>query len=305
LSHRPGEGSSNPPLSVVLGTTQRWPELEPLIETVVPQAREIGAEVIVVDNNGAGLPEKLASQTPEIVWITDPGASIFRMRSVGMSVARGDVVALTEDHCLPSPGWCKAHLDGHARHPDVAAVGGTVANGATGELSAWGSFLINHSDWMPPTESRMCRMVDRANISYKRSVVPRTPTSPDVAEPLIDDHLLSSNAKFFLSADALVTHDQSFGLRGTLSIHFHSGRSLAGSRVRRGLGLGTRLTRAITSALLGPAMFVQTVRRTARRPKSARILASLPMAFAVASAISAGLVVGYLFGPGKSATRIR
>src|SRR4029078_2161518 len=127
---RPGR-LSNPPLSVVLGTTQPWPELEPLIDTVVPQAREIGAEVIVVDNNGGGLPEKLASQTPEIVWITDPGASIFRMRSVGMSVARGDVIALTEDHCLPSPGWCKAHIDGHAQHPDVAAVGGTVANGAT------------------------------------------------------------------------------------------------------------------------------------------------------------------------------
>ena len=294
-----------PPLSVVLSTTQKWPELEPLLESVVPQAREIGAEVIVVDNNGAGLPEQLASQTPEIVWITDPGASIFRMRSVGMSVARGGVVALTEDHCLPSPGWCKAHVDGHAKHPEVPVVGGPVANGATGDLSAWGSFLINHSDWMPPTESRMCRTVDRANISYKRSVVPRTPTPPDVAEPLIDDDLLRANAKFFLNADALVTHDQSFGLLGTLSIHFHSGRSLAGSRVRRGLRLGARFTRATASALLGPAMFVQTVRRTARRPKSARIIASMPMAFSVASAISAGLVIGYLTGPGDSARHIR
>jgi hypothetical protein len=145
----------------------------------------------------------------------------------------------------------------------------------------------------------------RANISYKRAVVPQTPTPPEVAEPLIDDHLLRSNAKFFFNADAPVTHSQSFGLGGTLSIHFHSGRSLAGSRVRRGLGLGGRLAHAITSALLGPAMFVQTVRRTARRPKSARVLASLPMAFAVASSISAGLVIGYLTGPGDSARQIR
>jgi hypothetical protein len=239
------------------------------------------------------------------VWITDPGASIFRMRSLGMSVARGDVVALTEDHCVPSPGWCKALIDGHAAHPEVAAVGGPVANGATGELSAWGSFLINHADWMPPTESRICRMVDRANISYKRSVVPRTPTPPEVAEPLIDDHLLRSRAKFFLNADAPVTHTQSFGLRGTLAIHFHSGRSLAGSRIRRGLGPAGRVVRAITSALLGPAMFVQTVRRTARRPKSARIVASLPMALAVGCAISGGLVIGYLTGSGDSARHIR
>jgi glycosyl transferase family 2 len=293
------------PLSVVLGTTQPWPELERLIESVVPQAREIGAEVIVVDNNGAGLPEQLASETPEIVWITDPGASIFRMRSLGMSVARGEVVALTEDHCVPAPGWCQAHVDGHAEHPDVPAVGGTVVNGATGKLSAWGSFLLNHSEWMPPVESGMRPMVDRANISYKRSVVPSTPTAPEVAEPLIDDRLLRSRAKFFLNADAVVTHIQSLGLRGTLTIHFHSGRSLAGSRVARGLGLAGRVACATASAALGPAMFVQTIRRVARRRPPLRLLASLPMVLAVASVISAGLVVGYLAGPGDSARRIR
>jgi hypothetical protein len=296
---------NKPPLSVVLGTTQPWPELEPLIESVVPQARELGAEVIVVDNNGAGLPDRLAAETPEIVWITDPGASIFRMRSLGMSIARGEVIALTEDHCIPSAGWCQAHVAAHAAHPEVPAVGGPVANGATRELSAWGSFLLNHSDWMPPVESGMRPMVDRANISYKRSVVPSTPTRPEVAEPLIDERLLESGATFFLNADAAVTHDQSFGLRGTLAIHFHSGRSIAGSRVRRGLGLGGRLAAAITSVALAPAMFVQTVRRIARRPKSIRVLASLPMVAAVATVISAGLVAGYVAGPGDSAREIR
>ena len=296
---------SEPPLSVVLGTTQPWPELAPLIESVVPQAREIGAEVIVVDNNGAGLPEQLASETPEIVWITDPRGTIFRMRSLGMSLARGKVVALTEDHCVPGPGWCQAHVDGHAAHPEVPAVGGPVGNGATEKLSAWGSFLLNHSEWMPPVESGMRRMVDRANISYKRSVVPSTPTPPEVAEPVIDDQLLESGASFFLNADAAVTHAQSFGLRGTLSIHFHSGRSLAGSRVRRGLGSGKRIAGALTSVALAPAMFVQTIRRIARHSLSPRALASLPMVFAVASVISAGLVVGYLAGPGDSARHIR
>jgi hypothetical protein len=293
------------PLSVVLGTTQPWPELQRLIECVLPQAREIGAEVIVVDNNGAGLPDQLAATTPEIVWITDPGASIFRMRSLGMSVARGEVVALTEDHFVPAPAWCRAHVDGHAAHPEVPAVGGPVMNGATGDLSAVGSFLVNHAEWMPPVESGMRPMVDRANISYKRSVVPSTPSAPEVAEPLIDEELLRVGAKFFLNADAAVTHDQSFGLRGTLSIHFHSGRSIAGSRVAAGLGLGKRLTGAVASLALGPAIFVQTVRRVVRRRPPIRVLAGLPMAFAVASVVAAGLVIGYLTGPGDSARHIR
>lgn len=294
------------PLSVVLGTTQPWPELAAFLETVVPEARELGAEVIVVDNNGRGLPDDYAQENPEVVWITERGASIFRMRSVGMSIARGDVIALTEDHCLPSPGWCEAHLRAHAEHPDAAAVGGPVGNGATERLSAWGSFLLNHAEYMQPIESGERATIDRANISYKRWAVPRTPSDLGVAEPFIDEQLRKSGAKFVMTTGAPVTHDQSFGPRDTLSIHFHSGRSTAGLRVLGGMSPGERARRAATSAVLGPAMFAATLRRVARkRPKSARALASLPMSLAIAVTISAGLIAGYVAGPGGSTRHIR
>lgn len=294
------------PLSVVLGTTQPWPELAASLDTVVPEAREIGAEVIVVDNNGRGLPEHFAEEHPEVVWITERGASIFRMRSVGMSIARGEVIALTEDHCLPSPGWCKGHLRAHAEYPEAAAVGGPVGNGATGKLSAWGSFLLNHAEYMQPIESGERAAIDRANISYKRWAVPSLPSDLGVTEPFIDEQLRKSGAKFVMTTAAPVTHDQSFGVRYTLWIHFHSGRSTAGLRVVGGMGTGERVRRTITSFLLGPAMFGATTLRVARkRPKSVRALASLPMALAIACAISAGLIAGYLAGPGGSTRHIR
>jgi hypothetical protein len=294
------------PLSVVLGTTQPWPELAASLETVIPEAREIGGEVIVVDNNGRGLPENFADDNPEVVWITERGASIFRMRSVGMSIARGEVIALTEDHCLPSPGWCKEHLRAHTEHPDAAAVGGPVGNGATGKLSAWGSFLLNHAEYMEPIASGERAAIDRANISYKRWAVPSVPSDLGVAEPFIDEGLRKAGEKFVMTTEAPVTHDQSFGLRDTLSIHFHSGRSTAGLRLLGGMGRGERIRRTITSMLLGPAMIAATTRRVARkRPRSLRALASLPMVLAIACTISAGLVLGYLTGPGGSTRHIR
>jgi hypothetical protein len=294
------------PLSVVLGTTQPWPELADSLDTVIPEAREIGAEVIVVDNNGRGLPEGFADENPEVVWITERGASIFRMRSVGMSIARGEVIALTEDHCLPSPGWCREHLRAHTENPDAAAVGGPVGNGATERLSAWGSFLLNHAEYLQPIEGGERATIDRANISYKRWAVPTVPSNLGVTEPFIDEQLRRSGAKFFMTTGAPVTHDQSFGLRDTLSIHFHSGRSTAGLRLLCGMGRAERIRRTITSFLLGPAMFAATTRRVARkRPRSARAIASLPIVLAIACTISAGLVAGYLTGPGGSTRHIR
>jgi hypothetical protein len=300
-----GGGVSELPLSVVLATTQPWPELAPLLRTVVPEVREIGGEVIVVDNNGRGLPADFTGDNPEVVWITERGASIFRMRSLGMSVARGEVIALTEDHCRPARGWCKAHLDAHAEHPEAAAVGGPVLNGATEQLSAWGSFLINHAEWMPPVESGLRPTIDRANISYKNWAVPKIPSRDGSDEPFLFERLQRAGATFVMDTNAPVTHDQAFGVRGTLTIHFHSGRSTAGARLAGGMNVPRRLLRAIASVALGPAMFVQTMRRIFRRPKSPRVLASLPMAFAVANAISFGLLVGYLAGPGDSARQIR
>ena len=209
-----GQAASTPPLSVVLGTTQRWPELEPLIESVMPQARELGAEVIVVDNNGVALPEQLAAETPEIVWITDPGASIFRMRSLGIPGRPRCVIALTEDHCV-----LRQVVPGTHRRPrrpsEVPAVGGAVANGATRELSAWGQFRSTTRSGCRLSRAG-CGRWSTARTSPALGRTWSTPTRPEVAEPLIDDRLLQSGATFFLSADAAVTHDQSFGLRGTL-----------------------------------------------------------------------------------------
>jgi hypothetical protein len=271
----------------------------------LPEAREIGGEVIVVDNSGEGLPQHFTRENPDVVWVTEPGASIFRMRSVGMSIARGDVIALTEDHCLPDPGWCSAHVEGHAKHPEVAAVGGPVGNGATEKLSAWGSFLLNHAEWMPPIESGLRPTIDRANISYKRWAVPTQPSPGGTTEPFIDERLRRSGEQFFMNAGAGVSHIQSFGMRGTLSIHYHSGRSSSGFRVANGIGWGERFRSALMSVALAPAMFIQTTRRVFRKRPPFQVIASLPMVFAVACVISAGLVAGYLAGPGDSARHIR
>ena len=97
---------STVPLSIVIATTKAWPELEPCLESLHEQAQAVGAEVVVGDGHGQGLPPDVADRYPGVRWIKWPGRSVFFLRELAMTEAHGAVVAVTEDHCTVTPGWC-------------------------------------------------------------------------------------------------------------------------------------------------------------------------------------------------------
>jgi len=56
------------------------------------------------------------------------------LRSRGLALARGALLALLEDHARPDPRWC-ANLAAAHRQTDAAAVGGAIENGIDRSLS--------------------------------------------------------------------------------------------------------------------------------------------------------------------------
>jgi Glycosyl transferase family 2 len=295
-----------PSVSVIFPTTHPWPEIEPCLDAVVPEARELGAEVVVVDRDGRGLPADAAQRYPGVVHLSEAGASIYRLRDIALSAATGDVVAITEDHCRPGPRWLERHARAHAEHPDVAAVGGPVANGATGTLTDWAIFLTNHAPWTPPARSGRREKVDRANISYKRRVLPRVPSPLGWNEPVMDERLAARGERMWFDATNPVTHDQALGLRGTLTIVFHNGRACAGLHVERRMSPVERLLRIPASPLVIPIILRRVLGAVARRPRAfpARALASLALVPALSVSTALGYLVAYVAGPGESAQHI-
>src|SRR5687768_2218889 len=92
------------PLSIVVGTIQGWPEVEANVRSFEAAAERVGGEVIVVDGSDRRppAPDVLGQRTR---WVSDPGASVFQGRLRGYQLARGDVVAITEDHCVAPADW--------------------------------------------------------------------------------------------------------------------------------------------------------------------------------------------------------
>jgi hypothetical protein len=289
------------PLSVVIATTRAWPEIEPCLESLHKQAQAAGAEVLVGDAHGAGLPLDVAQRYPEVKWITWPGGSVFFLRELAMTKARGAVVAVTEDHCTVSPVWCERILKAHRDHPEAAAIGGVVRNGATTRLIDWANFLIVFGPFTEPIENGIQRAISlQANISYKRRVVPQKISQLGMMEFLFNRRLLKQGEILVADDQLIVWHTQTHGFWGTLAAHFHNGRSIAGFRLEQ-ISWFERSLRIGGCVILPAYLLWITLCPLIRKRRLLKpALASLPLIALVVTCHAVGEFVGYIIGPGGS-----
>jgi hypothetical protein len=296
------------PLSVVVATTRSWPEVRGCLDSLLDQAARAGAEVIVADGDGHGLPDDPGSTyRRRVVAVTMPGASVFTLRREAMRHARGDVVAMTEDHCRVTPDWCARIIQAHARRPDAAAIGGAVDNGATASLVDWASFFIVNGAAMPPLRSGEHDAISlQANLSYKRRVLPGGTLPPGRLEWMFNRELRACGERLVRDDRIVVQHVQSLGLRGTCAIHFHDGRSIAGFRLRAGMPVVERAARLAACFAMPPLLLGRTVLPLlAKRRRLAIVAASVPVIALLVCFRAAGALVGLLAGPGDSPRHIR
>jgi hypothetical protein len=222
-----------------------------------------------------------------------------------MSHARGEIIAITEDHCRVAPNWCEQIIQAHKDYPDAAAIGGEVENGATTSLIDWANFFLVFAPFVSPIKNgpseRICL---QANISYKRRVVSRMASQLGVMEMLFTRQLRQEGEVLIADDRLLVSHVQSHGFWGTFAAHFHNGRSIAGFRLEE-LGSVGRMLRLGSTAILPPYLLWSTLRAlVSKQQLLGKIFASLPLLGILVCCHAAGEFVGYIAGPGRSPQRL-
>src|SRR5439155_11513243 len=125
--------ATRPPLSVMFATIRGWPAAKPTIDSLRDQVAAAGGEIVVMDGS-ANPPPSTGEAGAVVRWVKRPGSSVFQLRHAGYHEARGEIVAVTEDHCRATPDWTQAILRAHAEHPDAIAVGGCSENGTTSHV---------------------------------------------------------------------------------------------------------------------------------------------------------------------------
>lgn len=293
------------PLTIVVGTIQGWPEVAPNIASLRAAAEAAGGELIVAD--GSGLPAPTAVAVGRVTrWISQPDASVFQLRQVAYQEARGDVVAITEDHCFVPREWGLDFLRAHADHPEAAAVGGSVENAATRHLIDWASFFVVQTASMPPLSTGSAeRVAGAVNVSYKRRALDTLRGYDGMgAMDILHQRALRKRGETLWVEDAIrVAHDQSLGLRGTTVIHFHAGRTMSGfHRQRMNIYHWARAAGAfvVPLARLGRILTIGS-----RKGHAARLVVSLPWIVWLLYSQAAGQFIGYALGPGESPRQVQ
>lgn len=295
-----------PTLSIIVAARDPWPALRDCLHALHPQAMATGAEIVVAASDPRALPPDAHDAYPQVRWLEQTAGSVFTLRALALAHVRADLVAITEDHAWVAPDWCRRIIEAHAAHPEAAAIGGVVENGATDTPLDWASFFISNGPFMPPVATGVTTSISlQANVSYKRRTLATDIPTMGLMQMTFNRDLAAAGATMITDDRLLVYHVQALGWREHSAAHFHNGRSIAAFRLAT-MPASMRPVRALGCLVLPLVMLARTVRTVgAKRRHGRALLASLPPMIWLLCCHALGELCGYVAGPGDSPGRVR
>jgi GT2 family glycosyltransferase len=237
-----------PFFSVVIPTYRRPDQLADCLEALAGVDYPLERfEVIVVDDGGgaarSGLGGSLNGLDVTVVQTAHRGPAAAR--NLGVARARGDLVAFTDDDCVPSRGWLRA-LAGHLAQDSGPVVGGRSVNVLRSNPYAEASqFILDCVYAYYNADPRRARLLTSNNLAMPAGVFraiggfdPGFPTSGGEDRDLCD-RLRHADRRMTYAADAVVHHAHALNLRRFWRQHFAYGRGawrFHRGRARRGSG---------------------------------------------------------------------
>src|ERR1041385_6071467 len=131
-------------LTVVVPSVNGYADLERALDALAHEVADVPLEVLVIDRCGESVRQQVRRAFPWVRLIeAPPSATIPAMRCMAFDAARGESIAVIEDHVIVPHGWARAMLDAQRQNP---VVGAAVENAATEPTLDWPPFYT-----APPT----------------------------------------------------------------------------------------------------------------------------------------------------------
>lgn len=216
-----------PLITVLLPTTKAWPEIARSLDALLSQTDAPPFEIFVLDGHGEAFPAPPSSE--RIRWLRLPGSDPFALRAAGIIEARGEIIAVSEDHCIAPPTWIASIAAAHDADAATAIVGATMNHPDSAESPMdRANFLLTFAG---QNHIRLDLAVRRlpvpTNLSFKRQAVPiRALRAGDLEYRWL---ATLSRARTLGVAKSVVLHHRQCWGRSAPRIHFASGRSFGAS----------------------------------------------------------------------------
>ena len=302
---------SAPRWSVVVpavGTVDRERLLD-VVEALDGQTIREPVEVIVVDRRRDAVSDRLRARWPELrVLEVEADMPLVRMRWLGARAAAGTFVVVTEDHCVPDPGWLEAFARAWERAPAATvAIGGAVVNGVTERAFDVANVLCEYGAVLAPLAAGPADGIAGMNVAYRRDDL--LAADPDLAassfwETTLHPAWRARGRVLLVAPDALVTHAKRFEVGHFLQQRYLYSRAFAARRVGA-RALPVRALYGAAAWLLPPLVLVRLLRvLVGKRGARAELLRCAPWLCVFTLPWAAGECVGAWFGAGSAPSRV-
>ncbi len=290
--------SSGPEISVVIASCRSRELLDASIGSLLPQCEAHRAELVVARAADEREIEALRAAYPNVYFVTcSRESTIPHLRSAGMAATSGDIVALTEDHCIAAPDWLDQLTTARKGGSDV--MGGAMDNAQRRRAVDWGAFFSEYGFFAEnsPANSGPMPLLTGANVAYSRAVI------DDVVqwaregdwENVAHARLGARGSSLQFVRTAAVYQNQNYSLSAFCRDRYEHGRDYARRRLEEET-TRSRIIYLVGSAIL-PFLLTARVARAVGSRHRGPFVRALPFTFTFLSAWSVGEIVGYWLGP--------
>jgi GT2 family glycosyltransferase len=296
-----------PLISVVIASVNGLPHIANCLTALLGQEGDIDHEIIIVDRCGESTGSVIRERfsRPRLHWIEgEPEASIPRLRAIGMARARGETLAILEDHCTVAPNWLQ--VIARARSEGHRVIGGAVANGAVDRLRDWAAFFCEYVAFMPPVPHGEVEALPGNNCAYDRELLDSLADElyQEVWEYFLHARLRERGALFWSEPELLVSHDKRFEIGYFLAQRYHYSRSFVSMRFR-GWPRWKRVAYGCALPCLAPLLLARMARSVHAKKRHRReFVLALPLTLLYLLAGTLGEAMGALAGAGRSLERV-
>lgn len=300
--------TSRPKISVVIASVNGPEHLDGCLAALAQQTVREQMEVIIADSCGEPVTQVVRVKYPwvRLMSFADP-KPVPELRALGVREAHGEIIAITEDHCLAPPSWCAEILRAHGERRGI--IGGAVENHPSlTRVLDWATFFCEYARFMQPVPDGPAEYLPGNNISYRRDDLARI--GAVLAEGIYwedkwNARLQEKGIQSYSDPKVEVSHRMRFGLSEFLSQRYHYSRSYAGIRLAHAAAW-KRAAYAGACVVL-PAVLLWRILSEVWRKRCHRteLMRSVPLLLLFMLVWACGEFVGSLAGAGDSLLRVR
>jgi hypothetical protein len=235
------------------------------LDALVAQEAAPPFDVIVVyDPHLEGIPA-LGERYPGVRLIVNENQRTpLELAARAMHEATGELILLTEDHCIPRPDWVR-RLSQEVQVAGRGAVGGVVETSATASATDWAFYYVDFFRYMRPVVEGPSPTLTVCNAAYRRdhlqAIAPMWETI--FHETAINQALREQFGDLWLAPDAVVQMRRNVFFADAVYERYAFGRLFGCTRLDF-VGPGQRLSYVLLAPALPLILMMRMTRKALR-----------------------------------------